>query len=91
MAQYDVYVFCDDCGETHPMDISIGLDDGPAEKASIGDIYKGRDLPQDVVDKLQELARSDPDDSVRRVVRRYLREPWVQSHDVDEGVARYEG
>jgi hypothetical protein len=35
--------------------------------------------------------RSDPDDSVRRVVRRYLREPWVQSYDVDEDVARYEG
>jgi hypothetical protein len=52
MAQYYVYVFCDDCGETHPMGISIGLDDGPAEKASIGDTYKGRDLPQDVVNMI---------------------------------------
>jgi len=57
MAQYDVYVFCDDCGETHPMDISIGLDDGPAEKASIGDIYKGRDLPQDVVDMIDNYTQ----------------------------------
>ena len=45
MAQYGVYVFCDDCGDAHPMGISIGLDDGPAEKASVGDSYKGRDLP----------------------------------------------
>ena len=48
-------------------------------------------VPQDVVERLQELARTDPDDSVRRVVRRYLREPWVQSCDVDEDVACYEG
>jgi hypothetical protein len=48
-------------------------------------------VPQDVVDRLQDLARTDPDDSVRRVVRRYLREPWAQSHDMDEDIARYEG
>ena len=44
-----------------------------------------------VFEVLQPYYRSDPDDSVRRVVRRYLREPWVQPYDVDEDVARYEG
>ena len=44
-----------------------------------------------VFEVLRPYYRSDPDDSVRRVVRRYLREPWVQSYDVDEDVARYEG
>ena len=34
-----------------------------------------RAVPQDVVGKLREMARSDPDNDVRRTVRRYLREP----------------
>lgn len=38
-----------------------------------------RAVPQDVVCKLREIAQSDPDNSVRRVVHRYLREPWAQS------------
>ena len=37
----------------------------------------GRDVPQDVVDRLHHMARSDPDDSVRRAAQRYLREPWA--------------
>ena len=57
MAQYDVHVFCDECGEAHPMGLSIGLDDGPAEAASIGDTYKGRDLPQDVVNMINNYTQ----------------------------------
>ena len=48
MAKYGIHVFCDECGKTHPMGISIELNDGPAEKASIGDTYSGRDLPPQV-------------------------------------------
>ena len=44
-----------------------------------------------VFEVLRPYYRTDPDDSVRRVVRRYLREPWAQSHDMDEDIARYEG
>jgi hypothetical protein len=51
MSKYSVYVFCDECGETHPMGISIDLRDGPAEKASIGDAYKGKELPQNVANQ----------------------------------------
>ena len=48
MANYAVHVFCDDCGDVHPMGIAIELADGPAERASIGDIYGGRDLPPQI-------------------------------------------
>ncbi len=48
MAQYDVYVFCDECFVPHPLGIRIDLDDGPAEEKSIGDAYAGRDLPPQV-------------------------------------------
>lgn len=48
MAKYDVYVFCNECGEVHPMGIRIGLDDGPVEKESIGDLYAGKELPPNI-------------------------------------------
>jgi len=48
MANYSVYVFCDDCGDVHPMGISIGLEDGPPDKASIGDTYAGKELPPQI-------------------------------------------
>jgi len=48
MAQYDVYFFCDECSEVHPLGISIGLNDGPPDEASIGDTYRGKDLPPEV-------------------------------------------
>ena len=39
----------------------------------------GRDVPQDVVARLCHMARSDPEDSVRRAAQRYLREPWARA------------
>jgi hypothetical protein len=38
-------------------------------------------VPQGVVDRLREMACSDPNDDVRRVVRRYLAEPWAGEPD----------
>ena len=52
MATYEVHLFCDECGETHPCPTTISLDDGPADKASIGDTYRGRDLPPDITEML---------------------------------------
>ena len=37
-----------------------------------------RQVPQDVVNKLRQMAESDPDKDVRRAIRRYLRELWAQ-------------
>ena len=48
MAQYSVYVFCNDCGDVHPMGISIQLDDGPPRKESIGNLYDGIPLPPEI-------------------------------------------
>jgi hypothetical protein len=38
-----------------------------------------RSVPEDVVDQLREMARSDPDDDTRRAVQRFLREQWASS------------
>ena len=43
----------------------------------------GRDVPQDVVDRLRHMARSDPDDSVRRAAQRYLCESWARASEED--------
>ncbi len=52
MATYEVHLFCDECGETHPFPTAISLDDGPADKASIGDTYRDRDIPPDITEML---------------------------------------
>lgn len=52
MARYSVHVFCNECSGIHPMGIQIDLDDGPADQASIGDVYAGRDLPPKVASLL---------------------------------------
>lgn len=38
------------------------------------------EVPQGVVDKLRQMTASDPDDTVRRVAQKLLREPWAQAH-----------
>jgi len=48
MAQYSVHFFCDECGEVHPLGISIGLNDGPTQKDSIGNTYAGKELPPEI-------------------------------------------
>lgn len=48
MAMYSVYYFCNECSEVHPMGISLALDDGPPSKESIGNTYKGKELPPQV-------------------------------------------
>lgn len=49
MARYDVYVFCNECGDVHPMGITIELKDGPADRKSIGDAYAGKEIPPNIV------------------------------------------
>jgi len=57
MAKYSVYVFCDDCGDVHPMGISIELEDGPADKASISDTYAGKELPSKIAQLLNNTTQ----------------------------------
>jgi hypothetical protein len=65
--------------------LRAGLDDRRVEVRAtavdlIFDAYlKARRLvPQEIVDKVRQMARSDRDDDVRRLVQRFLREPWAQ-------------
>jgi hypothetical protein len=48
MAIYSIHFFCNECSEVHPVGISLSLDDGPAERASIGDTYAGKALPPQI-------------------------------------------
>lgn len=64
-----------------------GLDDRRAEvRGTAADLILNayldarREVPQDVVDKLRHMARSDPDRNVRRWIQGYLREPWAQEY-----------
>jgi hypothetical protein len=49
MPRYDIYVFCEQCHEEHPMGMVFRLDDGPAVKRSIGDTYEGKSLPPQIL------------------------------------------
>ncbi len=48
MAKYSVHFFCDECGQVHRFPKTVKLDDGPADKATIGDVYSGREIPENV-------------------------------------------
>ena len=43
--QYDIYVRCVECDAVHPMRIRIHLDNGPMEKQSIGETFRGKTRP----------------------------------------------
>jgi len=53
MAMYAVHTFCNECGQTHSMEIAITLNDGPADRASIGDTYAGKELPSEILDLVE--------------------------------------
>ena len=57
MAQYSVHFFCDECSDVHPLGISIGLNDGPADKASIGDVYAGKEIDPNIVNMMGNMTR----------------------------------
>lgn len=48
MAVYSVYYYCSECGYEHPLGISVILSDGPKAKASLSEVYDGRELPADI-------------------------------------------
>lgn len=64
MAQYRILVFCTGCGRTHLARANVLLDDGPAEKTTVADAYRGKPLPSELVKLLKkdilcpELAKS---------------------------------
>ncbi len=50
MPQYSVKVMCNECSQVHPIKINIYLEDGPDIETSVGEIERGIELPNEVVD-----------------------------------------
>lgn len=48
MATYDIFVHCDDCGKLHAVLLRIDIDEGPDEKHSVADTFRGRLLPPEL-------------------------------------------
>ena len=49
MAAYDVYIFCDQCGQPHSVHITLELQDGNLNKTMVKDAFAGRELPSEIV------------------------------------------
>jgi hypothetical protein len=45
-AEYSIFALCNKCAGMHETGISITIEDGPADKQSIGDFYNGKSLPK---------------------------------------------
>lgn len=45
-AQYSIVVSCNRCGGVHETGISVTMENGPASKKSIGELYDGKSLPK---------------------------------------------
>jgi hypothetical protein len=45
MADYDIYFFCEECKQPHPMGIKIPIKGGPPIKRSVGAFYAGKRVP----------------------------------------------
>jgi hypothetical protein len=49
-AEYGVLVSGNKRGGIHDMGISVAMQEGPADKQSIGDLYEGKALPKSLAD-----------------------------------------
>ena len=48
MAKYSVRFKCDECGQVHTMGHDVILENGPASKATVGDIFAGIEIDPQV-------------------------------------------
>ena len=53
-AQYSIVVSCNKCAGMHETGISVTIENGPAEKQSIGDLYDGKSLPKSLANLTQK-------------------------------------
>lgn len=49
-AQYGVFASCNKCGGVHELGISVLLTDGPVDRQSIAELYRGKTLPKNLAD-----------------------------------------
>jgi|SRR4030095_4661937 hypothetical protein len=52
-SQYSIVVSCNKCAGVHEMGISVTMENGPANKQSIGDLYNGKSLPKNLANLSQ--------------------------------------
>jgi hypothetical protein len=50
--RYMMHVFCNECSVPHPTGIAIEREELLAADQSIGDIYDGREVPEEIVSML---------------------------------------
>jgi hypothetical protein len=50
MANYDIYFFCEECNQLHPMGIKIPIKGGPPIKRSVGAFYAGKQVPPEIAE-----------------------------------------
>ena len=48
MGKYQLHAFCDECGETHFIDITIQLDEGPSQKEKLMNAFAGKEIPPEI-------------------------------------------
>jgi len=56
MANYNVCVYCDDCGEVHNTEIVLELADGPTCQMSVASLFEGKPLSGAVADAVNNYA-----------------------------------
>jgi len=53
LTQYSIVVTCNKCAGLHEMGISVTMENGPASKRSIGELYDGKILPKSLANLTQ--------------------------------------
>ena len=71
--------------------LHIGLDDRKAEvRWQTADLILSayldarREVPPEIMKKLEQMADNDPEEEVRKMIARFLREPWADDDDDDD-------
>jgi hypothetical protein len=52
-SQYSIVASCNKCAGLHDMGISVTMENGPAGKQSLGDLYDGKSLPKNLANLTQ--------------------------------------
>ena len=45
MAKYDVYVYCDQCGQPHSVHLTVTLEDEGLDKVRLSEAFAGKPVP----------------------------------------------
>ena len=49
MPIYDVYIYCDKCGQPHSVHVKLSLDDEGLDKTRLADHFTGKQLPPEII------------------------------------------